>query len=156
MIVGDNERGYGNGHPSGRALREVMLEEMSGLIDLTYVHFLGRIPYQQLITVLQVSRVHVYLSYPFILGWSLLEAMSIGCSIVASQGLPVSEVITDGVEGLLVPMNSPQSLAHRVVSLLSSPHLRNSLGISAQRKALLYDQSVTLPRLTNLIETIAQ
>ena len=82
--------------------------------------------------------------------------MSIGCSIVASQGLPVSEVITDGVEGLLVPMNSPQSLAHRVVSLLSSPHLRNSLGISAQRKALLYDQSVTLPRLTNLIETIAQ
>ena len=53
-------------------------------------------------------------------------------------------------------MNSPQSLAHRVVSLLSSPHLRNSLGISAQRKALLYDQSVTLPRLTNLIETIAQ
>ena len=120
VIVGDNEKGYGNGHPSGRPLKDVMLDELKGRIDFSHVHFLGRIPYHQLILLLQVSRVHVYLSYPFILGWSLLEAMSIGCSIVASKGLPVSEVITDGVDGLLVPINSPQLLSKRVISLLSS------------------------------------
>ena len=59
--------------------------------DLTYVHFLGRIPYQQLITVLQVSRVHVYLSYPFILGWSLLEL----CPLVV-QLLPVKVYLFRG------------------------------------------------------------
>ena len=62
-----------------------MNEELSGSINMDMLYFLGRIPYEQLIGVLQVSRVHVYLSYPFILGWSLLEAMSIGCSIVGSK-----------------------------------------------------------------------
>ena len=116
--------------------------------------FLGRISYPQLISVLQASSVHVYLSYPFILGWSLLEAMSIGCSIVASKGLPVSEVITDGVEGLLVPMDDHQILAKRVVSLLSSSSLRESLSRFAQLKASTFDQSKTLPKLTSLIENI--
>ncbi len=155
LIVGDNDKGYGNGHPSGRPLRDVMLEELSDHLDLTHIHFLGRIPYPQLISVLQVSSVHVYLSYPFILGWSLLEAMSIGCSIVASKGPPVSEVITDGVEGLLVSMDDHQTLAKRVVSLLSSSSLRESLSRFAQLKASTFDQSKTLPKLTSLIENIA-
>ena len=96
MIVGDNDKGYAGGHPSGRPLKEVMLAELEGQLDLERIHFLGRIPHPHLIGILQASWVHVYLSYPFILGWSLLEAMACGCCIVGSRGMPVEEVITDG------------------------------------------------------------
>ena len=68
--------------------------------------------------------------------------------------MPVSEVITDGVEGLLVPMDSPYLLSQRVISLLSSPELRLSLSRAAQLKARSYDQSITLPKLANLIESL--
>ena len=101
---------------------------------------------------LQASWVHVYLSYPFILGWSLLEAMSCGCCIVGSSGMPVEEVIHDGVEGMLVSINDHQRLAQRVLALLSNPRLRLELGKAARQAALAWDQSITLPKLTALIE----
>ena len=67
---------------------------------------------------LQASWVHVYLSYPFVLGWSLLEAMACGCCIVGSQGMPVQEAIEHNIEGRLIPMDQPESLAS-VVALES-------------------------------------
>ena len=76
-----------------------MIDELKNDLDLQKIHFLGRIPHSDLMTLLQVSWVHVYLSYPFILGWSLLEAMACGCCIVGSSGAPVGEAINDGVEG---------------------------------------------------------
>ncbi len=155
LIVGDNEGGYGGGHPSGRPLREVMLAELAGQLDLERIHFLGRIPHPYLISLLQASWVHVYLSYPFILGWSLLEAMACGCCIVGSEGMPVGEVIHNGVEGLLVPMNEPARLAQRVLALLHDAPLRQQLGERARQAALAWDQSITLPRLTAVIEGMA-
>lgn len=152
LIVGDNEGGYGGGHPSGRPLREVMLEELQGQLDLERIHFLGRIPHPHLIHLLQASWVHVYLSYPFILGWSLLEAMACGCCIVGSRGMPVEEVIHDGVEGVLVPMDDHQRLAQRVLALLANPELRLQFGAAARRAAMAWDQTLMLPRLTHLIE----
>ena len=152
VIVGDNEGGYGGAHPSGLPLREVMLRELQGQIDLERIHFLGRIPHPYLISMLQASWVHVYLSYPFILGWSLLEAMACGCCIVGSRGMPVEEVIHDGVEGVLVPIDDHKRLAQRVLVLLANPHLRDQLGKAARQTALAWDQSVMLPRLTALIE----
>ena len=152
LIVGDNEAGYGPGHASGRPLREVMLQELDGQLDRERIHFLGRIPHPHLIQVLQASSVHVYLSYPFILGWSLLEAMACGCCIVGSEGPPVSEVIDHGREGLLVPQNNPDALVQRVDQLLGDPQLRAHLGRRARQRALLYDQRLMLPQLTALLE----
>ena len=152
LIVGDNEPGYGPGHPSGRALKEVMLEELSGQLDLGRIHFLGRIPHPHLISLLQVSSVHVYLSSPFILGWSLLEAMACGCCIVGSEGAPVNEVIEHGVEGLLVPGQDANALAQAVDQLLNHPEMRQRLGRAARQRALLYDQRLTLPALAALLE----
>ena len=151
MIVGDNEKGYGQLHPSGRPLREVMLEELQGKLDLDRLHFFGRIPHPQLLALLQVSTVHVYLSYPFIMGWSLLEAMACGCALVASEGMPVEEVITNGVEGVLVPMDNPDRLAKCVSSLLSDRSLRMRLGQAARRRALEFDQISTLPKLAAVV-----
>ena len=155
LIVGDNERGYGGGHPSGRPLKEVMLEELRGSLDCSRIHFLGRIPHDHLIGILQASWVHVYLSYPFVMGWSLLEAMACGCSIVASRGMPVEEAITDGVEGLLVPMQDPQLLSQRILALLSDPGLRRGFSERARARALDWDQQRMLPRLEAVLAATA-
>ena len=152
LIVGDNDGGYGGGHPSGQALKQVMLEELRGQLDLERIHFLGRIPHPVLVTVLQASWVHVYLSYPFILGWSLLEAMACGCCIVGSEGMPVNEVIHNGVEGLLVPLNAPERLAQRVISLLGDAALRERFSAASRQAVLSWDQSTTLPQITTLLE----
>ncbi|PTU00915.1 glycosyl transferase, partial [Pseudomonas sp. HMWF031] len=101
---------------------------------------------------LQASWVHVYLSYPFVMGWSLLEAMACGCCIVGSRGMPVAEVIEDGVQGLLVPMGDVELLARRVIALLNAPDLRRNLGEAARKEALSWDQSVTLPQILRVIE----
>jgi glycosyltransferase involved in cell wall biosynthesis len=129
-----------------------MLQELDGQLDHGRLHFLGRIPYDQLIAVMQASWVHVYLSYPFVLGWSLLEAMACGCAIVGSEGMPVAEVITSGVEGVLVPHDRPDLLADRIVRLLARPDLRVQLGQAARRRALDFDQAGSLLRLAQLVE----
>ncbi|MCT0250838.1 glycosyltransferase [Synechococcus sp. CS-197] len=152
LIVGDNESGYAGGSPGGEPLRQVMLRELQGELDLSRIHFLGRIPHPQLMALLQASWVHVYLSYPFVMGWSLLEAMACGCCIVGSRGMPVAEVIEDGVQGLLVPMGDVELLARRVIALLNAPDLRRNLGEAARKEALSWDQSVTLPQILRVIE----
>ena len=123
-------------------------------MDFDRVHFLGRIPYSQILAVLQASWVHVYLSYPFVLGWSLLEAMSCGCAVVGSRGMPVQEVISDGVNGLLVDMDDPDQLAAKVSLLLRDESLRDTLGINARTFALKYDQSKTHPMFLGLIQRL--
>ncbi|WP_236629510.1 glycosyltransferase [Synechococcus sp. BS55D] len=150
LIVGDNEAGYG-GEAGPLPLRQRMLKELEGQLDLDRIHFLGRIPHPQLMAVLQASWVHVYLSFPFILGWSLIEAMACGCCIVGSEGAPVSEVIRDGVEGVLIPINAPDRLADQVLKLLADPVRRQSLGRSARQRALLYDQRLTLNQLSEML-----
>jgi glycosyltransferase involved in cell wall biosynthesis len=91
-----------------------MLNEVGARLDLSRVHFLGRIPYIQYLRVLQLSAVHVYLTYPFVLSWSILEAMAAGAAVVASRTAPVQEVIEDGLNGRLVDFFSHQALADAV------------------------------------------
>ena len=153
LIVGDNEAGYGGSHGDAPPLRQRMLEELDGHLDLERIHFLGRVPHPALMALLQASWVHIYLSYPFVLGWSLLEAMACGCCIVGSQGMPVEEAIQHNVEGRLVPMEKPELLAKEVLQLLASPDSRARFGAAARRRALLYDQRLTLASMTSLIES---
>ena len=152
LIVGDNEAGYGGGGDHQQPLRQRMLEELNGQLDMSRIHFLGRVPHPVLMALLQASWVHVYLSYPFVLGWSLLEAMACGCSIVGSRGMPVEEVIDHNVEGYLVPMDDPRALAQEVLKMLASSDDRARFSAAARRRALLYDQRLTLADLTSLIE----
>lgn len=152
VIVGDNDMGYGGGDATAAPLRQRMLEELQGQLDLERIHFLGRVPHPALIAILQASWVHVYLSYPFIMGWSLLEAMACGCSIVGSEGMPVAEAIENNIEGRLVPMDQPNVLAEQVLELLNDLNLRNRFGAAARQRALMYDQRLTLKSLLELIE----
>ena len=99
------------------------------------MHFLGRIPYGRFVTLLQLSSVHVYLTYPFVLSWSLLEAMSAGCAIVASDTAPVREAITHDDTGVLVDFFDGAGLVREVCALLEDPARRARLGARARAHA---------------------
>ena len=114
VIVGGDEVSYSARLPEGETYRARLLRELEGKIDLSRVQFTGRIPYGQYLDLLRRSSVHVYLTYPFVLSWSLLEAMSAGCLVVGSRTPPVEEVIRDGENGLLVDFFSPEQIAAQV------------------------------------------
>lgn len=116
LVVGADDVSYGARLPEGESYRQKMTAEVE--IDPKRIHFLGRIPYDRFIKVLQVSSAHVYLTYPFVLSWSMLEAMSAGCLVVGSRTPPVEEVIRDGENGLLVDFFSPESIADAVDRVL--------------------------------------
>jgi glycosyltransferase involved in cell wall biosynthesis len=120
LIVGGDEISYGHRLPDGQTHKQRMLSELGASLDLKRVHFLGKVPYPIFLKVLQISHVHVYLTYPFVLSWSMLEAMSAGCLLVASRTAPVEEVIREGENGFLVDFFSPAEISARVVAALEA------------------------------------
>jgi len=117
VIVGGDERGYGGIAPGGKTWRQAMLEEVP--VDPARVHFLGVIPYPEYLTLLRVSSAHLYLTVPFVLSWSAIEAMAAGCLVVASRTPPVQEFVENGHNGLLVDFFSPAELADTVALALA-------------------------------------
>jgi glycosyltransferase involved in cell wall biosynthesis len=114
VIVGGDEVSYSPRLPAGQTYRQRLLAELGNRLDLSRVEFRGKVPYADYLALLRRSAVHVYLTYPFVLSWSLLEAMAAGCLIVASRTAPVEEVMRDGENGLLVDFFSPEAIAERV------------------------------------------
>ncbi|WP_047243700.1 glycosyltransferase family 4 protein [Chromobacterium subtsugae] len=112
VIVGGDGVSYGNAPADAANWREKLLRENP--VDPNRVHFLGKVPYEVYRKALQVSAAHVYLTYPFVLSWSLLEAMASGCRIVASDTAPLREVIRDGVNGHLTSFFDQEALIGRV------------------------------------------
>lgn len=114
LIVGGDEVSYGRKPAGAETWREQLLGELDGQLDFRRVHFLGRLPYPQYLAILQVSTAHVYLTYPFVLSWSLLEAMSAGCLVIGSRTPPVEEVIADGENGYLVDFFDVEEVADKI------------------------------------------
>ncbi len=155
IIVGGNEGGYGASPPAGTSWRERFLAEaVAAGLDLSRVHFLGRIPYAAFLSVLHVSAVHVYLTYPFVLSWSLLESMSAGCYVVGSNTPPVAEFIQHQQNGVLVDFFDVAALVDAVQEGLSAGDAGQALRLAARQTILEhYDlQSICLPRQIELLE----
>ncbi len=153
IIIGGDEVSYGARLPDGQSYRQNLLNELGDSLDLSRVHFLGKVPYPVFLKVLQVSRVHVYLTYPFVLSWSMLEAMSAGCLVVGSRTAPVEEVIRDGENGVLVDFFRPEEIAERVVEVLAEPERFTSLREHARQTIVeSYDlKRICLPGQLRLI-----
>ncbi len=158
LIVGGDDVSYGARPENGQKWKDIFINEVRPHIsdsDWQRVYFLGNLPYQYFIPILQLSSVHVYLTYPFVLSWSLLEAMSIGCAIVASDTQPLHEAIIHNETGRLVNFFDHQTLADEIAELLANASERQRLGANARAFAQAnYDlKTVCLPK---QLEWIAQ
>ena len=156
VIVGGDEVSYGASPRDGRTWRQTLLAEVGGTLDLSRVHFLGRVPYGTFVNALQVSSAHVYLTYPFVLSWSMLDAMAAGCAVIASSTAPVEEVIRDGENGLLVDFFDAKAIAGKVESVLGEPKRHEALRALARQTAEeRFDLKRTcLPRQIALVESM--
>lgn len=138
VIVGGDDVSYGSKPKKSPNWRIEMLRENP--VDLERVHFLGKVPYITYKKVLQISAAHLYLTYPFVLSWSLLEAMASGCLIVGSDTAPVREVIRDGENGWLVGFFDNEILVERTLEALSNPEesqfLKERAWLSAQQYSI--------------------
>ena len=151
LIVGNDRVSYGPEAPPGTTWKEIFLKENADRLDMSRIHFLGRVPYYDYLAVLQVSAAHVYLTYPFVLSWSLLEAMSVGCRIVASDTPPVREVIDDD-SGVLTPFSDSELLAEAIVDILRRPAVHDVKAANARAAvANRFDQRRCVPRLMRLL-----
>lgn len=119
VLVGEDRVCYGRELPDGQGYKELMTQKID--LDPARVHFLDPLSYDLYLSLLQASTVHVYLTVPFVLSWSMLEAMACGCLVAASDTPPVREVIQDGVNGVLVDFFSPREIAQKVAACLEYP-----------------------------------
>ena len=157
VLVGGNGVSYGRASPTGRSYRDIFLDEVKADLDLSRVHFVGQLPYSAYVNLLQVSAAHVYLTYPFVLSWSLLEAMAAECAVIGSATSPVQEVIRDGENGVLVDFFSHDAIAAAVIDALAKPHAHRAMRRAARRTVVEgYDlRTVCLPRQIALVRDVA-
>jgi glycosyltransferase involved in cell wall biosynthesis len=160
VIVGGDDVSYGARAEAGTTWKSVFIDEVRAQIadaDWQRVHFVGHIAYVPFITLLQLSTVHVYLTYPFVLSWSLLEAMSIGCAIVASDTAPLREAIVHDETGRLIDFFDQHALVDEVCQLLEDATLRERLGNNARAFAIKqYDlKTCCLPKQLAWVQALA-
>jgi len=151
VLVGGDEVSYGSAPKKGTTWKQIFIDEVRPHIsdaDWARVHFVGKLPYEKYMALMQVSTVHAYLTYPFVLSWSLLEAMAMGAAIVASDTPPVAEVMAHGVHGQLVPFFDVDRWVKTLVALLDNPEQRARMGQQARQWMVdRYDlKTVCLPQ----------
>lgn len=136
MIGNTAVSGYGGASPNGKDWVSWIMDELGDRIDRTRVHFTGKVPHSALIDAYSISWAHVYYTYPFVLSWSLVEAMAAECRIVASDTGPVRDAITDGVEGILLPFFDVAALSETLIRAVREPAMFDGMGQAARKRAL--------------------
>jgi glycosyltransferase involved in cell wall biosynthesis len=156
VIAGGDGVSYGRPAPGGESWREVMLREVALTDgDRGRVHFVGSLAYADYLSLLQVSAAHVYLTYPFVLSWSAMEALAAGCLVIASRTRPVEEVIRDGDNGMLVDFFAPSAIAEAVIEAVRRGDGSAALRRRARETVLgRYDLATCLPRQLALLERV--
>ncbi|MDG1286016.1 MAG: glycosyltransferase family 4 protein [Rickettsiales bacterium] len=154
VAVGADEISYGRAAPDGKRYRHILLDEVKP--DMSRLFFTGAIPYEGFLKVLQISAAHVYLTVPFVLSWSMLEAMAAECLVIGSSTAPVQEVIKEGENGMLADFFSPKEIAEKAVDVLNNPEKYAPMRKAARQTILdHYDIKKLLPKQIRLIEQIA-
>ncbi len=155
VIGGEDRVAYGAQLPEGESWKRRMLEELD--LDLSRIHFTGLLGRAEYLRLMQASDVFVYFTVPFVLSWSLVEAMSTGCTLVASDVAPVQEALTDGVNGLLVNHDDTAEVVDTICKALDNRELAQILGDRARRDAMRrYDARWIWPARTAMLETLVR
>jgi len=153
FIAGEDRVCYGGKLPDGKTFKELMLEKFD--YDMSRLHFPGSLPYSEYVKLLQVTSAQVYLTYPFVLSWSMLEAMSCGGLVLASNTPPVTEVIQDNSNGILFDFFKPDDIAHKVDFALNNKQEFDHIRINARQTIIEnYNQADMLQKQLNLIEEV--
>ncbi|GAN79293.1 glycosyltransferase [Acidocella aminolytica] len=134
-IVGGDEVSYGAPPPNGGSWKDVLLKEVGNKIDLSRVHFMGKVKYDDHLTLLKRSNAHVYLSYPFVASWSLRESLACGCPIIGADSVTVAEFIQNEQNGILTPTLDSNKLAKNVLRVLGDTKLASKLRKGARAYA---------------------
>lgn len=154
VIVGGDGVSYGRPSETGKSYRDIFFAEVKDDVDVSRIHFVGNLSYSNFIKLLQISACHVYLTYPFVLSWSMLEAMAVGCLLVASDTAPVTEFITDGYNGRLVNFFKPDQISSAVIEVLRRPGDYLAIRKNARCTSAKFDLlGVCLPAHLKLIES---
>jgi glycosyltransferase involved in cell wall biosynthesis len=156
VIVGGDEVAYGGDdrHTGGRSFKEHVLSQDQ--YDPSRILFAGQVPPDTLAQLFSLSDVHVYLTVPFVLSWSMLDAMSCGCLVLGSDTPPVAEVIRDGENGLLCDFFDAEGIAARAVEVLEDPDRFAAVRQAARRTVEeRYGMEIVMPRMQAFYEEIA-
>lgn len=158
VMIGGDEVSYGAPAPQGTTWKDTFLNEVKDRLDLSRLHFMGKIPYPNFVNLLHVSRAHAYLTYPFVLSWSSIEAMAAGCHIIASDTAPVREAMTDGVTATMVDFFDIAGWSNTLIDALANPEKYAPLRAAAREHAVAnYDlRSVCLPKMVDFVEGVAK
>jgi glycosyltransferase involved in cell wall biosynthesis len=149
--------GYGGQSPNGKDWKSWILDELGDRIDPSRVHWMGKVPHSVLIDAFSIARAHVYYTYPFVLSWSLVEAMATEVPIIASDTGPVRDAITDGVEALLLPFFDVAALSAALTRAVREPETMAGMAEAARKRALAeYDQQSGTAAWLSLIDELSQ
>jgi glycosyltransferase involved in cell wall biosynthesis len=155
LIVGEDRVAYGKKREDDKTYKQVLLEELD--LDLSRIHFMGYVDYETLRSVFQISTVHIYLTIPFVLSWSILEAMACECIVLGSDTPPVREMISDGENGLLSDFFQIDELVKRTEAILENRERFKRLGVQARKQIIeKYAKSLLLPKHEALIKKVIQ
>ena len=156
LIIGGDQKGYGADPEKGTTHREKYYNEIKDKVDTSRIFFLGLVDYKILITAFQIATVHVYLTYPFVLSWSMLESMSCGGLIVGSNTGPVTEIIEDGYNGFIVDFFDNNEISLKVSEILKNPQNFQNIKENARETIIKkYDlRKVCLPKTVKLVKNI--
>ncbi|CAN7236541.1 glycosyltransferase [Phenylobacterium sp. LjRoot225] len=137
VIIGEEKtRGYGADAPGGQTWKQAIFAPLEPQLDLARVHFLGKVPHARMLAALRLSTAHVYYSYPFVLSWSIVEAMASGCYVIGSDTAPVRDAIVDGVNGRLLPFFDVDALSDALIAACRAPEASAPLRAAARETAV--------------------
>lgn len=137
IIIGQEQaQGYGGPPPSGKSWISASLEGVEDKLDPARTHFLGKVPHERMLAAMQASVAHVYYTYPFVLSWSLCEAMAMGCYVIGSDTPPLHDAITDGVDGKLLPFFDVDALSTALIEACRNPDASAAMREAARKTAV--------------------
>ncbi|MES2497211.1 MAG: glycosyltransferase [Pseudomonadota bacterium] len=158
ILIGADGKGYGSSRKDGKTWREAMFNELGSRLDRKRLHFVGQVEHRHMINILSIGAAHVYYTYPFVLSWSLAEAMACECLVIGSDTAPVRDAITDGKDGILLDFFDVDALSQAMIDAVRQPDRYRDMRRQARLTALeLFDrESMGVPGWLAMIDELAE